>query len=355
MENMKPAPPARSTIFARSSSELLSIQYLRAAAALGVLFYHAAARANLSFSMGAAGVDVFFVISGLVMFVISTQREITPTKFLLRRATRIIPLYWSVSLAIAVIAASIPGSFPNADVSADHVLKSLFFYPHFDRSGLMAPLLIPGWTLNYEMFFYIIFAITLFSPPRLRIAILVVILGSCVAIGSVVRPTVPIWSVYTNPLLLEFLAGTLLGKAWTTFRFSNRPIGLMAMALALAVLVIVDFAAIDVEPVRIVAWGIPAGLIVAGALCFERTLKYIPVLKFMGDASYSLYLVHGLAVSAAARLLAAVDVNSKPALFVAAVLFGLGAGSVCYMVVERPLLHLLHRSRRAAPMLSSSA
>ena len=352
---MKLAPPARSTIFSQTSSELLSIQYLRAAAALGVLFYHAADRAELSFGMGAAGVDVFFVISGFVMFVISTQRELTPAKFMLRRATRIIPLYWIVTLAIAVIATSMPGSFPNADVSANHVLKSLFFYPHVDRSGLMAPLLIPGWTLNYEMFFYVVFALTLFLPLRLRLATLVAILGTCVALGFVIRPTVPIWSVYTNPLLLEFLAGTLLGKAWTSLRFSNRPIGLLAMAFAFAVLVIIDYAAIDVEQVRIVAWGIPAVLIVAGAICLERTLRYVSVLKFVGDASYSVYLVHGLAVSAAARLLAAVDVHSKPALFVAAVLFGLGAGSICYMVLERPLLHLFHRSRPAASMVSSAA
>src|ERR1700722_8663891 len=194
------------------SVELFSIQYLRAAAAIAVLIFHAAQRGGTSFGAGAAGGDVFFVISGFIMWVISARA--TPASFLTRRAARIIPLYWLVTLVIAAAAITMPSAFPNLQPTLDHVVKSMLFYPHADPSGIVAPLIVPGWTLDYEVFFYLVFAMSLLVAARSRALVLTAALGLLVLAGQLIRPANPALATYTHPLLLEFLSGVLLGKAW---------------------------------------------------------------------------------------------------------------------------------------------
>ncbi len=106
---------------------LYGIQYLRAFAALAVVVFHAAEKSGEHFAIGAAGVDVFFVISGFIMWVISERRPMTPQGFLLDRIRRIAPSYWLVT-AVMIVGA-VAGLFPNLQLTGAHVLASLFFVP----------------------------------------------------------------------------------------------------------------------------------------------------------------------------------------------------------------------------------
>jgi exopolysaccharide production protein ExoZ len=330
------------------TGELLSIQYMRAIAAIAVLSFHAAQRAGFDFGIGAAGVDVFFVISGFIMWVISARNPLRPVDFLARRAARIVPLYWLVTLVVAGTAIAAPALFPNLRPTLAHVAKSLLFYPHSDPAGFIAPLIVPGWTLNYEVFFYVVFAISLLTTLRIRPLVLTALLGLLVLAGQVAHATNPVWDTYTSPLLLEFLSGVWLGKAWTDRRLPKPIVGLASLILGFGAIVVITFSGRDIEAVRIFAWGLPALLIVAGAVSIDRAglVRDWPVLKFLGDASYSIYLVHGLALSLAARILAITGIGGAPILFIAGILGGLGIGSGCYLFVERPLLRFFHRSRR---------
>lgn len=334
--------------------EVLSIQYLRAVAAIGVLVFHTAERAGVGFGPGAAGVDVFFVISGFIMWMITGERATRPSTFLARRAARIMPLYWLVTLGVAAIAIAIPSAFPHLKPTADHVFKSLLFYPHADSNGDIAPLIVPGWTLDYEMFFYVVFAAGLLLPGRLRAFALTLALGSLVVAGYAFRPVNPALATYSDPLLLEFLAGVWLGAIWVKGMRLRRGIACAAMLLGVAGFALVAALGIDVEPVRILAWGIPAFLIVAGAVSLEPLRKW-PVGKFLGDASYSIYLVHGLAISFCARLLTMMHVGSLAVFFFVCLGGGIVLGAACYCFVERPLLRLFHSSRpKRAPDARSS-
>lgn len=335
---------------AGAHGEVRSIQYLRGLAAFGVLVFHVAERAGGAFGPGAAGVDIFFVISGFIMWTV-TQREITPTQFLVRRLQRVAPLYWGVTLLVVAVALIAPAAFPAMSPTPGQVTRSLLFIPYRDPQGLIAPLVIPGWTLNYEMFFYVLFAVTLVAPVRLRPWLLTATLVGLVAARPLGPTADPLWATYTNPLLLEFAAGVWLGKAWSQgWRPTILASGAMLVAGVLG-FVVVAFSGIDVEAARVLLWGIPALLIVAGAIGLEGRgmAPKMPALHMMGDASYSLYLVHGLAISATVRGLAMAGLSSPSVILVCGLVVGVGAGLLVYRLIEQPLTRLLKPRAATAP------
>ena len=158
---------------------LASIQILRAAAAMGVVFAHLtesyravfnAKDAVWDFYYGNFGVDLFFVISGFVMVYASEALFGQPgasRKFVIRRLIRIVPLYWiATSYALWGLLNVTGLNLPAATWKS--IFGSYFFLPFPFPTG--GPLLIVGWTLNYEMFFYLIFAIAVFFD-RIRAAL----------------------------------------------------------------------------------------------------------------------------------------------------------------------------------------
>lgn len=349
------AVPEGATVH-RRGGDLANVQYLRAAAAIGVLVFHAADRTGGWFGVGGAGVDVFFVISGFIMWVISARRPPTPGDFLRRRAARIIPLYWLVTLGLAGVWVVAPQLFPHMQATPSHVAMSLLFIPHANPHGVVAPLVAPGWTLNYEMFFYAIFASALLAPARLRLWLLTGVLGALAAAGVVLRPEAPWLAAFTSPLLLEFLAGCWLGKVWVSGRLPGAGVSVGLVAVGVVALGAIGLAGMDVEPARALLWGGPALLIVTGALGLEAAglAPRWPFVRFLGDASYSVYLVHALAISVALRL-AQLAGLSGPVAFAAAVTCGVAAGCLCYLLVERPLLRVFQPSTARGPTASAAA
>jgi exopolysaccharide production protein ExoZ len=332
----------------KAPGEVRSIQYLRGVAAFGVLLFHAADRAGYVFGVGAAGVDVFFVISGFIMWVVTCRRTPSPGEFLVRRVQRIVPLYWGLTLATAAAAIAIPSAFPAMRPTLGHVAQSLLFVPHRGETGQIAPLIVPGWTLNYEMFFYLLFAAGLMAPARWRPWALTAALAGLAAIGPLGDAQNPLWATYTNPLLLEFGAGVWLGKAWSEGRLPGRGPAWALMAAGLAGFAAVTLARIDIEPARPLYWGLPALLLVSGAVSLERAgpLPHWWPLRALGDASYSVYLVHGLAISAAFRLLRNLVDGPVPA-FAVSVVAGVVAGLAVYQFAEKPLMKLFRTGMAA--------
>jgi exopolysaccharide production protein ExoZ len=114
-----------------------SIQYLRGLAALMVVAFHTAPG---PFALiGAAGVGIFFVISGFIMWALTSSRQTTASVFLQRRIIRIVPLYWLFTLLLAGAGAIVPAAFSHLQLTTDHLLLSLAFIPHVDL-GLDAQL-----------------------------------------------------------------------------------------------------------------------------------------------------------------------------------------------------------------------
>ena len=344
----------------RTNREVRSIQFLRGIAAVGVLGFHAAGRAGGSFGVGAAGVDVFFVISGFIMWVVTCRKPPTPGQFLARRAERIIPLYWLVTLVTAAAAILAPAAFPAMRPTAAHVAQSLLFVPHRDATGLIAPLIVPGWTLNYEIFFYLLFAATLLAPARLRVWLVSGTLAVLVALRPLGDSANALWATYTDPILLEFAGGLWLGWAWSADRLPGRGAAVLLMILGLAGLAATAVTGIDVSGARVLLWGLPAAALVTGAVSFERhgAVPRWRLLEEIGNASYSIYLVHGLAISAVLRLMRPVVAAPPAVVFIVAILAGLLSGLASYHGLERPLMRFMKRpgpSSRPAVVASGAA
>jgi exopolysaccharide production protein ExoZ len=332
-------------------ADFLSIQYLRGLAALGVLLFHASQRAGAAFGAGAAGVDVFFVISGFIMWTVSARKATGPVDFLLRRAGRIAPLYWTVTLLVVGLDLLRPSLFPNMRLDPPHVILSLLFLPHRDPTGAIAPVIVPGWTLNYEAFFYGVFALTLLLPKGRRAWGLTAALGGLCLIGLFLpRGRWAAVDTYCDPLILEFVAGAWLAKAAAAGRLGREGEAISAIAAGLFILTVVAIAGVDVSGwARLFYWGLPALLIVWGALSLEGAgrMPVLGPLKFLGDASYSIYLAHGLALSLAFKVLGGPGLPFVVSILLTAP-FAVLTGLACYWLVERPLLSVFHGRRRSS-------
>lgn len=322
-----------------------SIQYLRALAASAVVCFHISEQFNGPFSVGAAGVDIFFVISGFVMWVTTAGRPADPWRFVGRRITRIVPLYWIITFLTAAGILIKPQFFYDHLFSPLNFGGSLFFWPLL-REGALHPVVIQGWTLSYEMMFYLVFALTLFLGERLRFGALVGALIAMVALHFIVPEGYA--RSFTNPIVLEFAAGVIVGRLWIQdVRLS------LALALVLlggGFLLLAAVSLVDTDTPRVVHWGIPALLIVAGAVFAERARPFSPVASFtfLGEASYSMYLWHVLVAVVVTAVILRLGVS--PALQPALVLsLSLAISAMLYLVVEKPLIGWLHRSRSKGP------
>lgn len=284
---------------------LYSIQYLRAVAALSVVALHASNRVEAhlpdaaihTLHLGHAGVDLFFVISGFIMWYIGRETTQTPGDFFLRRFVRVAPLYWLASLSWAGFA--VAAGYTWMKVEPVFLLQSLLFIPHYSATfpEQVWPVLVPGWTLNYEMFFYALFGLSLALPKALRLLGMGAALGALVTAGLLLAPETAIGKTYTSPLLLEFGAGCLVAELWRRF-----PGGIVrnAVVLAAGVLAFILLAPhVDETDTwgRVLGFGLPAALILMGTIGISPILPHWPLLERLGDASFAIYVFHVLILS----------------------------------------------------------
>ncbi len=272
-----------------------ALQYLRALAALGVLAYHVLASSNHRSSLGNIGVDVFFVLSGFLMFSLTAGRPVSPMQFLADRVARIAPIYWVATIGTFVLACVAPTHLRNSYADPGLLVSSLFFVPHFNPEGWIWPTVFVGWSLNFEMFFYVAFACALGLSDRIRLLALSLLFVGFVLAGQLVHEQNPLWLTYTSPLLLEFLSGAWIGAVFRTSE--RRLLQPAAVAASLGAVLILVLVAGYLLPRIVHGW--IAVMLVAAGVWFENAGKMpqVALLKLLGDASYSIYLFQQLAIN----------------------------------------------------------
>ena len=317
--------------------------------------------------MGRGGVDLFFVISGVVMVVSTRGRPGEPGRFLLRRVLRIYPLYWFFSLLTLTVYV-LPAAAENSVWRDANLLASFLLWPQEK-----APLLSVGWTLWHELYFYLVFA-ALIGGRRPRLVRGVVAWSAFVAVGGLAYATFiepagwPLLRIATDPLTFEFVAGCLIG--WRLGRGGLRGGAaalLCGIGLGCVAAVVYPEGLTDSLPdrwARAALLGVPAALVVYGAVALdaERGWRFPRWLVLVGAASYSIYLSHMLVLAVGRRAWFLVVPNGHVAsggvldgadnVVAIAVLLAavLATGAASYRLLERPLMQRVRqRLRRPTP------
>ena len=345
--------------------KLYSVQYLRGLAAFLVLIAHAGAHPlaeplAVQLRLGEFGVYLFFVISGFIMVAISGTGAFAPLDFLRRRAIRIVPLYWIFTTLTAALALFLPSLFKSTEFTWPHYLLSMLFLPHeAPGRGGTSPLLSLGWTLNYEVLFYVVFAVLAGIAARRRVLVLTVAFLALCLFGALFRPGNPILQFYTNHALLAFAAGAWVGLLHIEGRLERMKPGLVYAMLAAGAVGAVAAFGLEQSPIEtapaFAGLLLTALALLVGGLRFERLLPRWRGLELMGDASYATYLTHmfvvGAVVGVGSRLLPEGG-SSYLGMVGTAIVLASAVGIGVHLFIERPLLGLMRRRKRAGAALA---
>jgi exopolysaccharide production protein ExoZ len=284
------------------NDRLVNIQLLRFVAAGMVVFHHARNQADYfggthwfkGLTRGHVGVDIFFVISGFIMVYIVHKRAMTPSEFFLKRLFRVWPIYAVVTIIAAILVFYAPRYY-HSDPDLLYVIKSLLFIPVERSDGHMYPVLVQGWTLNLEIAFYSIFALALFTARPALVSVV-----GLVAFYAIAR-NVSWLSFYSagGAVILEFALGVGLAVAY--LRGFRLPTWLAVVSLVAGTVLIFTLHGHE----RLFVYGLPALLIVAGALWLPSAhdTRMRQALDFLGCISYPMYLVHNVPIQSGTRIL----------------------------------------------------
>lgn len=359
----------------QKSERLPQLQVLRFVAASLVLFGHllmemrehgmgSATLSNMDAYPWGSGVDIFFVISGFIIFYVCVGKESTVDNlvdFISRRLIRIVPIYWFFS-ALMIVAIAMFGFYVKQKaLDPGHIASSFLFIPWArPGDGDVRPILGQGWTLNYEMFFYAAFSLVFLAPKHLRGLIITAAFVVLVGLGALIHPQAnSLLGFYTNDVVLEFVLG--IGLCWTYLRFKAWP------PAVCAILIVGGFVALGVLAPFWPAWprvlveGLPALLIATGFVMsgpVGAKLTSSATLILLGNASYSLYLSHPFIVNGWLLVWRKLHIHS-PILFIVtcfALAVAVSAGVYVFleMRIQRILLGayaaLRHRRALARPL-----
>ena len=342
---------------APAPSLLYNLHLLRALAALGVVYFHITSEAGLNLrpNIGAHGVDVFFVISGFIISYIAAE---SPGHFLTRRLIRIVPFYWAATLFVFGIALAFPSVLRSTQADVTQLICSMLFIPRETSYAGTVPTLVLGWSLNYEMYFYAVFACALALSRRWAPLLCVAAIASIVAAISASHATSPSVVFYSRPIVFEFGLGIGVYYWFRRTRTARRreqsgsargwPVWLLAIGAAIA-LGVEEFYHGFGAP-RFLAAGVPAFLLVSSALALERTYGFAArnkVVYLLGESSYILYLIHPYIIYGCLRLVlrghVAVRAPAVAVLIIALMAVSATAAIAIHLAFEKPLLAYLRR------------
>jgi exopolysaccharide production protein ExoZ len=352
--------------------KLSSIQILRGLAASLVVFLHILASMdtyyNFSFlssypALAAfleSGVDIFFVISGFIMFAVAKNKfgQNYSWIFIKKRAFRVLPIYWIFTLAYAVLLLVVPTAFNNSSFDLNKLIQSLLFIPHHNNAGDVMPVLSVGWTLNFEMYFYFCFSIALLFRRKSGIICALVILLIGFSLQYLFDRKVAL-SVISNTLLLEFLMGVLASAIYFQIYTKKDKLAILLNRKRINLIGWFSFALIciywiglyeyliDLQLPRFILWGGPSLLSLVVFISFEPYIKQWKICIYIGDISYSLYLIQVFTLPIVIKIAVWSSFSSLPFIILVGCtqyLVSLVAASWSFKQIEIPMTEYLNRT-----------
>jgi len=326
------------------------LQALRTYAALPVVLFHTGYVIKGVHQVGIFGVHMFFLLSGYVMASICA----TDTHaFLRRRIIRIVPSYWLMTIVLYIFAAKFPSLMNATRAVPSELIKSLFFVPFMKSNGLFQPILFVGWTVNYETYFYAILALSLLISKRWPLLTASAALLTFTGISSLFADESAIAAFYSNPVIFEFIFGLI---AFYCVHAIPKPVATQLKYLWIAIMTVSLVALPTIEAFSlfphastVVQFG-PLSFLLIWSSCLLATSGHDMrpgLIILIGDASYTLYLIHPYVEMLLDRIVA-----KHLALFHITTTFGclfsvavaIAIAIPLYLKVEKPILSYLTRT-----------
>lgn len=325
-----------------------SIQMLRGIAALLIVLFHSTQiyqnsanfnYLNWAFKFGFIGVDLFFVISGFIILYVHQdnlgQREYT-RKYFKSRMFRIYPLYWIILFVVASVYFFIPTFGGGYERNIGYLFHNFLLIPH-----TYAFILPQTWTLTYEVIFYIVFGIGIYSNNKILRSIFYVWAIIC---GFNLLGVLKFRSLYTetlfNPVILEFLMGTIL--YYIVSRFKDKIKKLYSdLSIVIGVIILVILITMvywDIYYGNRILFGLAFSIILFGIITKNLKYKrsYNKTFVLLGNSSYSIFLTHYTLLSASVKLLKKIDICNNFTISIVNLIIVI-LGITCYKVIEKPI------------------
>lgn len=320
---------------------------------------------NLYLLTGEWILDLFFVVSGFIMVYISAGvfgKKGAGASFLFARISRIVPVYWfyTTVMVVLILSGVLNQQIGGRPFGAMEMIKSYLFIPYnavppemFNPRMQPWPILNVGWTLNFEMLFYVMFAGFLAFPIKRALTLFGVTIAVLMVVHLFVSPFLAVPYFWTSPQLIKFFAGCLVGYVFLRGVYFNVPAWLCVVVMLTAITLngwwYKSFSYTHMHE----AWFhvLPALLCSVITVCAVLTPlrdKVAPkFLSFMGDASYSIYLSHIIVllvlVMVPMQMMGSRDFYLALGLSVVAVPVALLVGVLSYKYLELPVTHFLRK------------
>jgi exopolysaccharide production protein ExoZ len=330
-----------------------SLQAGRGLAAMMVVLYHTEGITSLSkywqsatryFHFGASGVAFFFVLSGVVIFHAHRDDLGRPESmggYYWSRLRRVYPIYWVVLLAILPLYFIFPSLGNGSERTPSVIAESLLLIP-IQRVETIIPV---AWTLLHEVMFYLIFSVLLW---RRSVGISIMTIWMLASIWSLFLPPANhVLAAYISPLHLLFGLGMVIAIVVPDLSAPGLPLALIGI-IGYAIFCFVDDTHRSTMPSLPLVFGVCAGIAAAGFMLCEKQggLRIHSFLLFLGEASYSVYLIHYTALSVSAKIVHKLWLlHPVPVWIPGAFLFitAVASGVALHICVEKPLLRRIPR------------
>jgi exopolysaccharide production protein ExoZ len=360
-----------------AARKLQSIQLLRGIAAVLVVLHHATETAKrpdaldhefLSgfFSFGYAGVDFFFVLSGFIITFIHAGDVGRPEKlrsYATKRFLRIYPIYWVVLLALIPLFFLFRNAGFGHETRPDVLFTSIFLLPH-----TLSPVLTPAWTLRHEVWFYLLFGLLIFLRRPYGIILMLAVAAASFLVWAL---SLAGW-IGTLPFPLDFLLSHYnlefaLGAVCALVFLRGKSAVSEATAISAAPILLtglaglVLFTATALYDLRVStlagsllslpSYAAASTLILFGAVSLEAKYDFrLPgFTQYLGEASYSIYLIHTPAIAfgeKALRKMPAIAGLHPNFAILATIVLSVAAGLCLHAWIEKPLLRRFHARRK---------
>lgn len=318
------------------------VQVIRGMACIAIFLFHLPSEwGGVKANYSGFPLSIFFLLTGY--FLLEGIRK-TEHGYFQKKIFRIVPLYWIFTLLLFAVSLVFPGINHGRSYSLIDLAKSLLFIPYYNSDGMLFPILSVGWTLIIEVYDYIAFWIVykILKRFKYREILTIVTISGMIILGTVLKLCVnndPILDIWTSVYQLPFILGLVLSWLHLTLKGNNKCVTITWPSIIIGLMVIFYILCYLIPDNY--AWIWACALVAASVFIFNE-VRFPEWSIFLGNISYSVYLIHKFVIAVVEKIVAHLGVSSMTILggIVLAFVMTILAASISYYFIESPVSKL---------------